>query len=160
MTSPVADRNSGTAGGDPFAREILQGVLDRINLAFFSNDADTFVALMQTPHRSATLDGVTVIRSPDEARHMFERFREYLAHQEVTAYVRVCLGARFVADEVIEGLHESHVLSGRAYVQPRFTVRTMMRRIDGEWRLTETDTHIASDTPLPRTLFRDRDGNP
>lgn len=150
------DDGAGLAGDPAEARALYQDLLDRINQAGFSGDATAFLEAMHTPHRIRTLDTAQVLDTPDDMRRLFRGFCDFLAEHRVTSYVRVCTDARFVDPDTVVGAHLSHVLCGPDYVLPRFRVQTVLRRIAGRWKLTETETLIHDDAGLPAFLGHGR----
>lgn len=146
--------DTAATGGEAQARAIYQDFMDRLNLSYFNDDFDLFRDLVHLPAVVGTFDTRMVLKTEDDLRRIMVSVRRFLQEKNVTTYLRVCLAARFVSDDMIEGTHESHALNRMEYVEPRFPVKSVLRRIDGTWKLVEADHAVENDAFLPATLLR------
>jgi len=117
------------------ARQIYQGVMDRFAEVFFHSDLDLLCDLMILPSQMITFETRMVYRTRDDLRTYMDVVRRMIDRENVTTYLRVCLAARFVDADTIDGTHESHVLNGMRYIVPRFPVRCRLRRAGPLWKV-------------------------
>lgn len=127
-------------------RRIYQDVMDRFNHAYFHSDLDTMTALMHLPVEIATFDSRMVLRTRDDLFRMMDAVRRMIDKENVTTYLRVCIAARHLDADTIDGTHESHVLNGMRYVHPRFPVRCLLRRFDGLWKVVSAEHAVEDDS--------------
>lgn len=95
-----------TEACDAEARRIYQDVLDRMNQAYFDGDLGVYRQLVHLPFTLSTFDSKVELTTPDEVGLMFRNLRLFLSSKNITSYIRVCIAARFLDPDTIEGTHE------------------------------------------------------
>lgn len=121
------------------AREIAEHCLEISGRALRTRDFGLIATVFHLPQiMSVPGARVTVLN-----HQQFERiFFEMCSHFDsigLTDLVRRCEAAEFRGPDRIEATHISHLISGTKHLQAPYPVFNVIERIDGQWRVTESD---------------------
>ncbi|WP_461425120.1 nuclear transport factor 2 family protein [Gymnodinialimonas sp.] len=142
----------------PDPHTIYQEWLDVTSAALITGDVEGLVSRIAMPFIMRTSTAEMVLENPDDLRSDTRNVVQALKSLQVTHYIRLVKQARYLGEDTIEGWHTTYVLRHAASVTPAYANRMIMRRIDGEWKVTEAD-HELSDNRLPLTLLRSAPGS-
>ncbi len=136
---------------DPHA--IYQEWLDVTSAAVVAADNDTFVTMVSYPMIMRTATAVAVIETPEEMAADITNLSAALRDQQVTDYIRLVKQARYLDETTIEGWHTTYVLRNATSVTPNYNNRMILRMLDGQWKLSESENEIAAER-FPMTILR------
>ncbi|UWR23204.1 hypothetical protein [Sulfitobacter sp. S190] len=133
---------------------IYQDLLDRIATSYSAGDFDAYARMIAVPHEVSSFGPIARIETRADLRRLFDDIVTFQNTKAVTDYIRTCLAARFVADDRIEGVHETRLLSGTQVIEQPYPVRSILRLIDGNWMVCSSDNALEPDVGLGRILAR------
>lgn len=143
------------------AQQVSEYLLDKTGRALLTGDVDLFQSCMAFPNIMQTFDGQICCETPAHFRVIFGGVMRHFRSSGVTDMIRHCVAARYLDPVTVEATHESRVLSGNTVVQPAYPVFSLLKWIEGDWRITSsvyaiTDAPAHSRAlvaePLPETL--------
>lgn len=133
------------------AKEIAEDLLERTGKCLSTGDFDGFAECFLLPHTIETFEGRRRIETESELRQLFDRSRDYFSQNGVTELYRHCLEAQYKDDDTIEATHETRVIARGVLIQPPYPVFSIVRRIDGDWKIgdgmfaiSQADSHSAA----------------
>ncbi|QUJ75468.1 hypothetical protein KDD17_10835 [Sulfitobacter albidus] len=141
-------------GGTEQAMAIYQDLLDRISDSYKRRDFSAFAQMVAVPHAVRSFGPTAWIEDRTQLRALFDDICTHQAANAITDYDRHCLAARFTAEDTIDGTHETRMLRGAQIAQDPYPVRSVLRRINGVWWVTESDNAIEPDAGLGAVLSR------
>lgn len=124
----------------PEARVVYQAHQDAQSRALLAGDWANFWTRIDLPHQLVTNGQTYTFETEEEGRVVFDRISAMLNGIGVTEVVRLVRNALYVTPDHIEGEHETHLLRGGQYVLPPYPNRVTLRRVDGVWRETLTNS--------------------
>ena len=128
------------------AADVSNYLLDITGRAMMSGDFETFRSCFHLPQKLETFDGTRERRTPDELRQTFEPVRIHYRRQGVTQLVRDCVSAEFKGDDEVHATHQAFLLAGTELRQQPFPGFSILKRVDGDWKITFSQYAI-TDTP-------------
>lgn len=134
------------------AQQIYQQMLDRIGAAYFARDWAYFHHAIAVPHTFVTFDGQHEIADADGLRRIFDSVRQMIAERGITNYARICEAALFRSEDTIEGAHVTYLLRQGQTVSEPFPSKSILRVIDGYWRVCASDNAIGGTDLMPMAL--------
>ena len=124
---------------------VSQYLLDETGAAYLSGDFDRFAACFLLPQHVATHDGTRELRTRDDLRAMFGSMRAMLARRGATHIARRCVRAEFDGPDCVRAIHESRFMAGDRVVETAFPAFSILRRIDGVWKVTFSQYAVDQD---------------
>ncbi|MEJ6403592.1 hypothetical protein [Yoonia sp. 2307UL14-13] len=134
------------------AKDIYQGLLEKIGASYFDNDFASFRQMVHVPHHFSTEGKYFVIDTTEDLETSFHHFREYLAGLGVTDFIRTCTGAAFLGEDKIMGAHVSDLIRNGARTREPYEVWSSLDLIDGRWKVTGSQNAL-SDTSWQAITF-------
>lgn len=128
------------------AMAIAEELLKRTGDAYVSGDAEAFADCFLLPQEIDTLDGKRLITTRAEIIATFEAMREYFRVEGITIMDRRCVSAEFSNPDTITHTHESRLLRGDMQVREPYPSLSVLRRVDGEWKIAYSQ-YIITDSP-------------
>lgn len=119
---------------------IYQINLDRVTQATLDNTPEGWRAAIHIPHVLQTLDAVATLTTVEELDKSVRDFLRSIQRIGADGLDRYCLSARFIDDETIEGTHNSVLMKDGARLGNAYSVRMVLKRIEGQWKVTEAVT--------------------
>lgn len=101
-----------------------------------SRDAGLFETCMDLPQQIETFEGRLQCESSAHLHAIFHSIVDHLRKSNVTDMARHCIAAEYRGPDIIEATHESRLLSGTQVIQPAYPVFSILRRINGLWKIT------------------------
>ena len=136
------------------AKQVYQDLLDEIAGYYTLGDWGGFRRVIHVPHRFVTFEASFVIPTEVELRRLFDAFRDHQRALGVTDFARVCEAAMFRGEAGIEGTHVTHLLRNGNYVEEPFPAKTILRKIDGQWKVTSSDNAVDRRSMITIALVR------
>ena len=140
---------------DITAHSIFQDWLDRVVACVVANDYATWRTTMDCPLLVDSAMGPSEMRTEDQLRAKFDRWRLQVAPQRTSDIVRTAHDVRALAPDHIEGAYTMDVRRDGQEVMPRFISAATLRLKDGHWRAAELNSGLAVEdchlihTPAP-----------
>lgn len=128
------------------AREISEYLLEETRRTIFENDFDGFLACFELPNVVETFEGTQTLETPNDVRRIYDNNKAYFARKGVTEMVRTCLAAEFLDADTVQSTHETRIVAGKIMIQRPFPVFSILRRIEGQWRISRSQYAI-TDAP-------------
>ena len=141
------------------ARMVAEGLLARTRDALMAGDAEDFCDCFLLPHRIELFDSSNVVETRDDLQAIFFAMRDYLLRHGITEMIRQCVDAEFTDDDTISTTHISRLLRGSELMQAPYPVYSIVRRIDGVWKIAHGKYAIANSPELDRALSAKADGS-
>lgn len=130
---------------DAVAWSIYQSHLDKVNKCFRARDFKTFKTCYRLPHRSTTQSDVMVVETPEQVATAFTRFAKKFADIGATDFVQIAKEAQFNSENVITGVHESHLIRNGTWLIKPYRNRLRLRRdAQGNWCETDRTSAISN----------------
>lgn len=117
---------------------ILQDLLDRQSETGKSGEIDAMMKLYSLPYLHESLDCRIVLETQEDLRIGLEAFYEALRVKGVTQSIRLVSCADYLSPNYIDGTYVTHLLHNSRPVGRSFSNRTVIRRTDDGWKLTQT----------------------
>ena len=140
------------------ARTVAEDLLARTGQALVSGDFDAFAACFLLPNEIELFDGTNRVETIEDQRAIFDSVRAFHARQGVTQMVRRCVEADFLDADTIATTHVASLLRGNELLQPTYPVYSIVRRVDGVWKIAHGKYAIANSPELDRALAAKADG--
>ena len=121
----------------------MEQLLLRTGDALISGDFDSFLACFHLPHRIELYDGTNYLESANDLRSVFDANRTYFERIGVTKLVRICVESAFIDPETITTTHQSRLLRENELLQEPYPVYSVVKWIDGAWKITHGKYAIA-----------------
>lgn len=118
------------------AREISEYLLERTGRALMSGDLALFESCIALPQHLESFDGRVYCETPEHFQTIFFSVVAHLRNSGVTQMIRHCVAAEFRDENTVEATHEARLLAGDQVVQPAYPVFSVLKRIDGVWKIT------------------------
>lgn len=125
------------------AAGIAQASLDATGAALLAGDFAAFAHHFLLPATVATPDGARHLRDTADLRRTFDEVAEYYRSNGVTQLQRTVLTALFDGPDLIRHSHETRMSAGDRLVRPPHQAHSLLRRIDGAWRVSESITGVS-----------------
>ena len=142
-------------GVDP-ARAVSRHLLEVTGRGLMSGDFALFAPCFLLPQDIATYEGSRTVTTHEELRAVFDGVRAHFRTQGVTDMVRECVAAEFQGPDTIQATHQSWLLSGGRLVQPSYPAFSILRRVQGIWKvafsqyaIADAPGHVAALTGAP-----------
>ena len=152
-----------TETSDARALEIYQQLLDRITLAYETSDFEDYARMLRVPHDVSSFGPDIRLETRDDLQRLFNNMCNKFREQGITNYIRTCLAATFDGPDAIIGAHETRLMSGTHVVEQPYPVKSVLRKIDGNWMVCESDNAVDLKSSIGRVLAKttsDRDVTP
>lgn len=146
------------ADRDEKAKQIYQDLLNRIAASYWNDDFAAYARMIAVPHKVSSFGPTAYIKTQSDLRRLFDDIRTFQSVKAITEYHRICLAARFITEDEIEGAHETRLLSGAQTIERPYPVRSILRRFGKSWMVCESDNAIESDVGLGHILKRAANG--
>ncbi len=135
MGGMTHDLDAEEIAGDLLARTdrtLIEGRFEGIEDCFF------------LPLTIETIEGVRIVRTPDDVWSVFQGVRDYFQQNDVTNVARSVLESKYVAEDKIESVHVSKLMraDGTAFRSPFPTFSLLRRAKDGAWRIAHCNYAI------------------
>ncbi len=134
------------------ARDVAESLLEKSGAALKNGDFDSFLECFELPQDIATFDGRKTIETPEDLQEIFDGVRALYRRRNVTQIIRQCLEAEFRDENTITTTHQSRNLSGDQLVQAPVTAYSIVKKIDGVWRISYSQYASSDDAELNETL--------
>lgn len=138
---------------DQDAHRISNDLLVRSGLAIMEGDFDAFAHCFHLPHEIETFAGSNLIETRDGLREVFRLVRHRYVALSVTELARFIISAEYTDETTIKSAHESRLMNGKHLVQEPFPCFSVIRRIDGIWRVANSSYAIADCRELQNALM-------
>lgn len=135
------------------AREISEMLLELTADSLLSGDFDAFACHFDLPHLISTTEGKTVVQTREEMRVMFERVAAEYARLQINNLIRICEVAEYRSPTHIEATHTSHMMSGDTRVLGPFPSFSILKCIDGQWKVSSSQYAFDKSTSLGEAIF-------
>ena len=136
----------------PGALDIVEQFVIATGSAVMERDFQSFAECFALPLSVTTLGGDRTVLDLEELRSSFAKVGEHYRFQGVERMERTCLSATFIDDCTIQCVHETRLYRQNKLVQQPFQVRSVLRCIDGEWKICDTDYSIEDSLRYTRAL--------
>lgn len=148
------ERAGTTAGASPTdPRRVYQDLIDKLTDAIVRRDAETFIACNALPQQVVTVAGQRIFETEGDLLESLNRFVHAIEVNGVTHVVRVCVHARALGPEHIEGWHKTYILRGANLVYTPHVTRQVLRHEDGLWRVAEIEAEVDHGVSPSSTLW-------
>lgn len=132
------------------ARDISNALLSRSGQALKSGDFEQFASCFAFPHEIETFAGSNLLETEEDLHQLFNAVRHKHVAMSVTDMVRHCISAEFHDDETVKATHETRLMNGRFLVQDPYPCFSVIRFLDGAWRVASScyaipDAHALQD---------------
>lgn len=125
---------------DAEAIAIYQGLMDIVDRAFTTRDADLHAQAIYLPNHIRTRKEVIHIRTQQELRGSFFRYLQFTESMGAVSHHREVLTARFRNKDAIEGVHTVDTLDANGEnIIPQTRTTSIIMRMQGEWRVCGSD---------------------
>ena len=141
------------------ARMVAEDLLVRTGEAMLAGNFDAFRQCFLLPNEIELFDGTNLIETIEDQRAVFDSVRAFHARRGVTQIVRRCVEADFLDADTIASTHVASLLRGNELLQPTYPVYSILRRVDGVWRIAHGKYAIADAPDLDRALAVKADGS-
>jgi len=141
--------------GNQAARQISEDLLERSGASLVQGDFETFADCFLLPQDMETFEGRRSIETRDQMREIFEAVRQFHQRSGVTELVRHCVEAEFRTEDIVEATHESRLVAGERLIQRPYPVFSVLKRVDGVWRVASSQYAIVDAPGLNQALIGD-----
>ncbi len=118
------------------SKDVSEYLLDRTGRALMTGDAALYSSCMALPQHVETFDGRVYCETAAHLERIFFAVVDHMHKTGVTDLVRHCVSSRFIDPDTVEATHESRVLVGNNMIQPAFPVFSILKRIEGVWKVS------------------------
>lgn len=133
-------------------------MLEHTAEALFSGDFEAYLAVTALPFRTESFDGIVTLDTVDDLRAAFDAVRRDLSRNGVTDLSRNVLAAEFNGPDEIRYSYTTRMLSGTILLERDYPNLAILRRIDGQWKLSSAQHAITgaaehttqADAPAPQ----------
>ena len=115
-----------------------------------TGDFAVFRGCFSLPQTLEAFDGRRLVETPADLRDVFDGVRSHFSNLGVTFLERHCVEASFSNPDTVLATHESRLISGSTLVQRPYPVFSVLRRIDGDWKITHSKYAITG--PLEHSV--------
>lgn len=139
------------------AEEIADDLLYRTGQAMSSGNGDQFSECFSVPHMMETPEGARVLASEDAIRSVYDCVRSYYDLNGVTEVVRTVLSAEFLGPDLVGAMYVTRLIQeGQTPFRNPYPMYSILRRLDGAWRVTTCSYAILDSPEHNRALLADR----
>ena len=124
------------------AREIAEDLLARTGHGLITGDFETFCECFSMPNEMETFEGRRVIETASELETVFGDVRAYYDKIGMTQMERHIVDAEFRNPTSIVSTHQSRLVAESELVQQPFDVLSVIKLIDGAWRIRHSQYAI------------------
>lgn len=140
------------SGQEASPAALVETLLLGVGQDILDGDFDTFSGIFHLPQAVDTLSGSACIETRDDLRAVFERVRAYHRDRGVTRITRRCVAAaRRDADTIAATVECTLVARTRRLLGP-FSLLTLLRRFDGNWKIVSVQYIIPRAPDLNRAI--------
>lgn len=127
--------------GDPAeAHEIVQGLLDKVDLAYRTGDFGVFANIMHTPHHIRNKAEAFHIRDLDGLKLAFDTFLAYTNDLGAVDCKRNCIEAKFKTRDSIQALHDvTYFNEAGEKVRPTTQTKCVVMAMGIDWKICGSD---------------------
>jgi hypothetical protein len=118
-----------------------------------TSDADLFARCMALPQQIETSEGREYCETPEHLRAIFFAVTDHFRKTGVTDIVRHCVAAEFRDPDTIEATHETRLLAGNQIVKPAYPAFSILKRIEGQWKVSNCIYAVDDTTELNRAIL-------
>ncbi len=137
-------------------KDICEDMLARTGAAIMSGDFHSFLSCFHLPQKMETFSGYRMIETADDLRAVFDGVRKYMRDKGITRMVRRNINANFQDADTIVAMHETRMLRGTFLAQPTYPSFSVLRRMNGVWKLTDTIYAIKDSAEHEAALTRSK----
>lgn len=134
------------------AKDVSERLLERTGTALMTGNFEKFADCFLLPQEMETFDGRRKVQTRDDLLEVFRGVTTHLRRKNVTEFVRHCIEARFRDDDTIVTTHMSRLLSGHTLAQTPYPVMCVLRRVDGEWKVSDGMYAVEDEPYLSKAL--------
>lgn len=122
------------------AEDIADNLLYRTGLALSHGQLDDVPDCFILPQSMETLEGVRIVREPEDVRQVFASVRRYFEQNGIKDVARAVVEAEFLSGDVIQSTHASRLLKqdGTTVRAPYPVLSRIKRCDDGQWRIASS----------------------
>ena len=135
------------------AKRIATQLLDITGRALTTGDADLFSSCFLFPQDIETFDGKRRIETPAEMNAVFFEVLSHYEKQGVTDIVRHCVTSDFRDATTISSIHQARLLRGTNLVQKPYNAFSVLRLVDGSWKIAQSQYAVDDSPSLCRALI-------
>ncbi|MBF9043986.1 hypothetical protein HKCCE4037_11650 [Rhodobacterales bacterium HKCCE4037] len=135
------------------AKEVYQATIDILSETAMNGDFDLYAALFHLPHRLHTRQGVVVFETRAELQRAFDATVDSIARHALDGMTRVCVAARLVDSDRIEGTHRTWLTMDEKQIEQAYEGHLTLRLTDGVWRVAASRYDSRPDD-LPEEIRR------
>ena len=136
------------------ASEISEMLLGETAAALLSADFDAFARCIALPHFIATTECNTTLETLEDLHFVFLGVIGDYDRKQVTELVRSCEVAAFRTETHIEATHTTHMMSGDQRVMDPFPSFSVLKHIDGRWKIASSQYAVDNQTTVGHALDR------
>jgi len=134
------------------ARKIAEKLIYRTADALVSGDFDTYQACFDFPTTLESFEGNRAVNTLEDLEKVFIGVRQFLFVNNVTSLERKFIEAEFAQSDTIHTLHETYALNGCTLVKEPFPIFSVLRHVDGGWKVTRSCYALLESNELGRVL--------
>ncbi len=123
------------ASDDP--KLILQELLDKMSETGKAGELHAMMQLYSLPYLHEAIDARVMLETREDLRIGLEAFYEATRSKGVTQVIRLASCANYLSPNYIDGTFVSHQLHNSRPIMRSYTNRTVIRRTDDGWKLTQ-----------------------
>jgi hypothetical protein len=136
------------------AEDVINYTLDRTGMGLETGNFELFSSCFALPHRLSTFEGEKLIETSKDMREVFDSVRNHLATIGGANIVRHVVTAAYRTPTQVEGVHMSHVMNGNLRIKEPYPVFSIVKWIEGQWKVAASDYAIDPEDPHAAVLIR------
>ncbi len=125
---------------------IYQIVIDKMSTAVMTGDTDICLRHVAVPFTVITRMGTFTATNEEDMVQAFLTFVREMKARGATDYIRLAREARYLAPDVIEGVHVTHTIRGAQRMIAPFAARARLAQQGEIWRITHMNHAIVNTT--------------
>ena len=131
---------------------IADDLLQRTGSALLNSDAQVFVDCFALPQEFETAAGKIRVETQEHLTRMFETVHQKYKSIGLTGMVRHVIQAEYRDAATIAFVHETRLLRATTLLQEPFPAFSIVRNVDGIWRVHSSSYGATEDSIAGRTL--------
>ena len=134
------------------ARKIAEELIYRTTDALIAGDFDTYLTCFDFPTTLESFEGNRAVNTPEDLEKVFVGIRQFLIVNNVTSLEHTFIEVEFAQSDTIHTLHETYALNGCTLVKEPFPIFSVLRHVNGRWRVTRSCYALPETNELGRVL--------
>ena len=136
------------------AKEISEMLLGETATALLRVDFRAFSNCFALPHFISTSEKSTILETVEDLHFVFLGVVGDYDRKQVTELVRCCEAAAFRSETQIEATHTTHMMSGNQRIIEPFPSFSILKLIDGRWKISTSQYAVDNHTTVGHALNR------